>query len=35
MKGDDGKRCEKPEDLDMDEHPSSLACGERRLNSGS
>jgi hypothetical protein len=31
MKGDHRNSREKPENLDMDKHPVSLACGERRL----
>jgi hypothetical protein len=31
MKGDDRNSREKPENLDMDKHPVSLACGERQL----
>jgi hypothetical protein len=30
MKGDDRSSREKSENLDMDKHPVSLACGERR-----
>ena len=31
MKGDDRNSREKPENLDMDKHPVSLACGEHTV----
>ena len=35
MKGDDGKGCEKPENLDMDEHPSSFTAFSSEVGTGS